>query len=86
MSEADNTKLQSENTPGEVRTKLDIDVRMLELLVCPLTHGRLHVDIDKGELVSPKAKLAYPVRGGIPIMLASEGREMAEEELVNYVR
>ncbi|MEO0636269.1 MAG: Trm112 family protein [Pseudomonadota bacterium] len=85
MSETEDTTLQSDAKPGEVRTKLDIDVRMLELLVCPLTHGRLHVDLEKGELVSPKAKLAYPVRGGIPIMLASEAREMAEDELVNYV-
>ncbi|MEN0087131.1 MAG: Trm112 family protein [Pseudomonadota bacterium] len=59
---------------------------MLELLVCPLTHGRLHVDLEKGELVSPRAKLAYPVRGGIPIMLASEGREMMEDELVKYLK
>jgi hypothetical protein len=86
MSETTDTRLKSDGTPGEVRTKLDIDVRMLELLVCPLTHGRLHVDPEKGELVSPKAKLAYPVRGGIPIMLASEAREMSEDELVNYLK
>lgn len=86
MTETANTKLTSDETPGQVRTKLDIDVRMLELLVCPLTHGRLHVDIEKAELVSPKAKLAYPVRGGIPIMLASEAREMSEDELVGYLK
>lgn len=51
-----------------------IDVKMLELLVCPLTKGALDYDRENSELISKKAKLAYPVREGIPILLASEAR------------
>ncbi len=51
-----------------------IDVRLLELLVCPLTKGPLEYDADRCELISRKARLAYPVRDGIPIMLPSEAR------------
>ena len=54
--------------------KLEIDVRMLELLTCSLTKGPLIWDPAKGELVSRSAKLAYPVRDGIPVMLPSEAR------------
>jgi uncharacterized protein YbaR (Trm112 family) len=53
---------------------------MLELLVCPLTHTSLHYDEKKCELVSRAARLAFPVRGGIPIMLASEARQLADDE------
>ena len=51
-----------------------IDRRMLEALVCPLTHGPLSYDADRQELVSKAAHLAYPIRGGIPIMLETEAR------------
>lgn len=51
-----------------------IDPKMLELLVCPLTKGHLDYDRENSELISKKAKLAYPVREGIPILLASEAR------------
>lgn len=57
-----------------------IDPRLLEILVCPLTHGPLEFDAAKSELVSRKAGLAYPIRDGIPIMLASEARELKEGE------
>jgi uncharacterized protein len=53
-----------------------IDPKMLELLVCPLTKGRLSYDGERQELVSEKAKLAYPIRDGVPIMLASEARPL----------
>lgn len=53
-----------------------IDPKMLELLVCPLTKGNLDYDREAGELISKKAKLAYPVREGIPILLASEARPL----------
>ncbi len=53
-----------------------IDPKMLELLVCPLTQGTLKWDRDKNELVSEKARLAYPIRDGIPIMLVSEARKL----------
>jgi uncharacterized protein YbaR (Trm112 family) len=51
-----------------------IDPRLLEILVCPLTKGPLTYDRERGELISAKAGLAYPVRDGIPIMLADEAR------------
>lgn len=57
-----------------------IDPRMLELLSCPLTKGPLTFVPDKGELVSRLARLAYPVRDGIPIMLPSEARELSDDE------
>lgn len=55
-----------------------VDPRLLELLVCPLTKGRLTYDAKAGELISEKARLAYPIRDGIPIMLISEAREIKE--------
>jgi uncharacterized protein YbaR (Trm112 family) len=55
-----------------------VDPKLLELLVCPLTKGRLSWHADTGELVSERAKLAYPVRDGIPIMLISEARELKD--------
>ena len=54
----------------------DIDPKLLEILVCPLTKGTLEYDRDKQELVSKKAALAYPVRDGIPIMLVDEARKL----------
>jgi hypothetical protein len=56
----------------------EIDPRLLEILVCPVTHGPLTYDRDKGELVSRSAKLAYPIRDGVPIMLPEEAREIAD--------
>ena len=53
-----------------------IDPKMLELLVCPLTQGTLKWDREKSELLSEKARLAYPIRDGIPIMLVSEARKL----------
>jgi uncharacterized protein YbaR (Trm112 family) len=52
------------------------DPRMLEALVCPQTHGTLAYDAEKQELVSRAAHLAYPIRDGIPVMLASEARAL----------
>ena len=54
----------------------DIDPKLLEILVCPVTKGPLRYDRDKGELVSEKAGLAFPIRGGIPIMLVDEARRL----------
>ena len=51
-----------------------IDPRLLEILVCPLTRLPLTYDKEHGELISPKAGLAYPIRNGIPVMLAEEAR------------
>ncbi len=57
------------------------DPKMLELLICPVTGGELHYDKERQELVSKKARLAFPIRDGIPIMLASEARPLEENEL-----
>ena len=56
----------------------DVDPRLLELLVCPLTKGPLRYDRAAQELVSERAKLAYPIRDGIPIMLIDEARHLDE--------
>ena len=53
-----------------------IDPKLLEILVCPLTKSPLRYDKDAGELVSEQAKLAYPIRDGIPVMLVDEAREL----------
>lgn len=58
----------------------EIDPRLLEILVCPVTHGPLTYDRAKGELVSRSARLAYPIRDGAPIMLPEEARELADGE------
>ena len=54
----------------------DVDSKLLEILVCPLTKGPLEYDRDNQELISRTAKLAYPIRDGIPIMLVEEAREL----------
>jgi uncharacterized protein YbaR (Trm112 family) len=56
----------------------EVDPRLLEVLVCPVTRGPLDYDREKGELISRKAKLAYPIRDGVPIMLAEEARALDE--------
>jgi hypothetical protein len=53
-----------------------IDPKLLEVLVCPLTKTRLRYDKNKQELISDEAKLAFPIRDGIPIMLIEEAREI----------
>jgi uncharacterized protein len=58
----------------------EIDPRLLEILVCPLTKGPLTYDRLKQELISAQAGLAYPVRDGIPIMLVDEARALDEAE------
>ena len=55
-----------------------VNPRLLELLVCPLTRTTLHYDAARQELVSRAAKLAYPIRSGIPIMLPDEARRLDE--------
>ena len=55
-----------------------VDPKLLEILVCPATHGPLEYDRAANELVSRKAGLAYPIRDGIPIMLVSEARQLRD--------
>ena len=54
----------------------EVDPRLLEILVCPVTKGPLRYDRDRNELVSERAGLAYPIRDGIPIMLPDEARPL----------
>lgn len=58
-----------------------LDPKLLELLVCPVTKGPLEYDRERQELISRSARLAYPIRDGIPIMLADEARPLDESEL-----
>ena len=57
-------------------TPVSVDPRLLEVLVCPITRGRLAYDRERQELVSKGAKLAFPIRDGVPIMLAEEARKL----------
>ncbi len=56
-----------------------VDPKLLEILVCPLTKGPLRYDREKQELISEQARLAYPIRDGIPILLADEARRLDED-------
>ncbi|KQM80488.1 MULTISPECIES: Trm112 family protein [Xylophilus] len=58
-----------------------MDSKLLELLVCPVTKGPLAYDREKDELTSRSARLAYPIRDGIPILLENEARTLSDEEL-----
>jgi uncharacterized protein YbaR (Trm112 family) len=53
-----------------------VDPKLLEILVCPVSKGPLEYDAERQELISRSAKLAYPIRDGIPIMLAEEARRI----------
>ncbi|MFK4058821.1 Trm112 family protein [Brevundimonas sp. NPDC046655] len=57
-------------------TPVSVDPRLLEVLVCPVTRGRLTYDRERNELVSAGAKLAFPIRDGVPIMLAEDARSL----------
>ncbi len=58
----------------------EIDPKLLDILVCPLTKAPLRYDRDAQELISEEAGLAYPIRDGIPIMLVDEARPLREDE------
>lgn len=60
---------------------MSLDPKLLEILVCPVTKGPLTMSSDKTELISYSARLAYPIRDGIPVMLADEARELRPDEL-----
>ena len=64
-------------TDKNTSAKIAIDPRLLEILICPVTGGRLDYDKAANELISKKAKLAYQIRDGVPIMLADEARELS---------
>ncbi len=60
------------------QAKSGVDPKLLEILVCPVTKGPLDYDAEAQELISRQAGLAYPIRDGIPIMLADEARKLAD--------
>ena len=62
--------------PPPDRPPGSVDPKLLEILVCPVTKGPLEYDVEKQELISRAAKLAYPIRDGIPIMLPEEARRL----------
>ena len=59
---------------------METDPKLLEILVCPVTKTTLRYDRDRQELVSRAAGLAYPIRGGVPVMLTGEARTLTDEE------
>jgi uncharacterized protein YbaR (Trm112 family) len=73
---SDHTEVEIAMTPASDRPATAVDPKLLEILVCPLTKGPLEYDADKQELISRSAKLAYPIRDGIPIMLPEEARHL----------
>ena len=73
---------EAERAGGAGRTpRQGVDPKLLEMLACPLTKAPLSWNAEKGELVSKAARLAFPVRDGVPIMLPSEARALDEDEL-----
>jgi uncharacterized protein len=58
-----------------------MDTKLIELLVCPLTKTALHYNATRSELISQAARLAYPVRDGLPVLLESEARALSDSEL-----
>ncbi|TNF59784.1 MAG: Trm112 family protein [Burkholderiales bacterium] len=63
-----------------------MDTKLLELLVCPVTKGPLVLDRERQELVSRSARLAYPIRDDIPILLEHEARTLSDDELERLAR
>ncbi len=66
----------AENTPESAPEPTRVDPRLLEILVCPLTKSTLEYDAARQELISRSARLAFPIRDGIPIMLPEEARQI----------
>lgn len=75
---ADGRKGHSREMTDTESQQKAVDPRLLEILVCPITKSTLRYDRDRQELVSDSAKLAYPVRDGVPIMLPDEARALDE--------
>jgi len=63
-----------------------MDPRLLDILVCPVTKGPLVLDKARAELISRSARLAYPIRDGIPVMLESEARALSDAEVAAMPR
>lgn len=71
---------QSQGAAPPVPASRQVDPKLLELLVCPISKTRLEYDAGRQELISRAARLAFPIRDGIPIMLPEEARELGENE------
>ena len=69
----------TDENPSSAEAGLTTDPRLLELLICPVTRQPLTYEKERQELVSQKARLAYPIRNGLPIMLESEARSLDED-------
>jgi hypothetical protein len=70
--------MTDEEAPIPARELRQVDPRLLEILVCPVTRATLSYDAMRQELISRAAKLAYPIRDGVPIMLPEEARPLGE--------
>lgn len=70
----------TQTTSTERAAAGEVDPKLLEILVCPVTRDTLRFDKEKQELVSKAARLAYPIRDGIPIMLPEEARQLSDDE------
>lgn len=73
---SDSEKGEQGGTPDQPGRGQRVDPKLLELLVCPVSHKPLRYDAEAGELISEAASLAYPIRDGIPIMLEDEARQL----------
>jgi uncharacterized protein YbaR (Trm112 family) len=76
ISTAQQPEKPAMSVPPSERPENTVDPKLLEILVCPLTKGPLEYDAGQQELISRSAKLAYPIRDGIPIMLPEEARKI----------
>ena len=72
--------MRGTDTNPHQQNKGDVDPRLLDVLVCPLTRSALHYDRARQELISQQARKAFPVRSGVPIMLIEEARDLADDE------
>ena len=68
----------SDGEPSPPREPMSVDPRLLEMLVCPVTRATLSYDAERQELISRAAKLVYPIRDGVPIMLLDEARPLED--------
>ena len=71
----------TDKTSVKASVRPSIDRKLLDILVCPVTKSVLHYDHEAQELISYAAKVAYPIRESIPIMLIEEARELTDEEI-----
>lgn len=78
MPVSDSDPMPEQPPAGDPAPPVAVDPRLLEILVCPVTKGKLTYDRAAGELVSRSAGLAYPIRDGIPVMLPEEARRLED--------